>query len=161
MPPVKQSCYSFIFFWMHPAMHQLCSSSGIPSSFLSSSFHTLSTTLCCPLTLSWLLHFFCLCRLGWSQVVLYMCYHTLMRLCHCLRSALAILEICCHASATNLNWITLNLYWDWDEGHERLSVWLLRQLSSTSCKSTLTWKSTWAHAHSRNQFWWQWYNFYY
>lgn len=48
--------------------------------------------------------------------------------CHCLLSALAILGICCHASATNLNRMTLSSYWDGGKGHERVSGCSAKQL---------------------------------
>lgn len=54
-----------------------------------------------------------------GRSVLCMCQYASMRSCHCLLSALAILEICCHANSTYLNWITLDLYWDGDKGHSR------------------------------------------
>ena len=79
--------------------------------------------------------------------------------CHWLLSALAILGLCCHASATNLNRITLNLYWDGDKGHERLSVWLLKQLPRTHVKRAHGWKVHPQHTHSRNPFIWQWHIF--
>jgi len=51
-----------------------------------------------------------------------------MQSCHCLLSALAIVGISCHASSTYLSRIKLNLYWNGNKGHERLSVRALMEL---------------------------------
>lgn len=63
--------------------------------------------------------------------------------CHCLLSALAILGICCHASATNLNRMTLSSYWDGGKGHERVSGCSAKQLPQSHTVAQSGSQSVW------------------